>query len=1516
MLRRKNRQLKFKPQLIDNYGWFYNFRKKIEWMSVKKKMFYITNLLIILAISSFLLINNNILAKEYQPPVIELDGEVQVTPGVDSVGFVFETTAMATCRVSITDSSVSSQTDSHKVHHTFNFDNLDGNNSTELVQTYHYNIWCGVDVPDDNLLDNGSFETLSNEPTGDVEISDVVINPSTNTVTFDWQTNKSATSWVYIFNNDDAMWELVDESSNSYVKVHDILGSSYGGGSHHFEPNTTYHYYIMSSTDVNTHCAIGSKSEVCSATAESTFTTDYNLEITDGVTVEVGANQAVFRWHTNKPANSWVWITGLNGQGDNIMVTSHQVKITGLDTNATYHYYVSSGSSVGETCGDGTSSVNSASCAATSDATFTTVLGAGVDANVILRANRDRVCNEWMYCNAAVQVTNNKKNPPTSEDVCFGVGLCDQMDKGGKCAHIVDNNQSKAELTFKATKEDNEVNKIKNLSGYSKVGLDWGKRCSVTGLDCTNDANVCIGGDKDECVEAKISGYYPYYAMQELGLPVDIPNSNFDNKSIWPWRAERFPATEASVSDDSINGFDNHVLKIVPNQKWGGVETYNLAPVVDLNGLYIISFKARTDKNKAVEYAYDNNLSSGQRIVMQMILEKTDGTVAYYDFNYYNKKTNQQTWYVDLTQDPQEYVMFLDLSKLTDIKSTSPVGLVIADYQYTKCGNNSNNSNYQLCIDNLDYSDAYYVDDINMKTVLKITDKQNYIVRSCRMYPDKNATACNYYNQQDNKDMRGWQGYCIESDPATIGKARQMCLQWWPVDVISGESNIFSQNNMAGYHGVAPLYYCVQSEANYPYYKKNISNGYQKRITNNASEYCDIHTINLPYDVYKDEIIELKIEGIRFDNAGTEFENSGEEKCIGVAKSFNSYLNPSTGQKSSGGEGTLIFNDINKDYWDREFTDEFPRDNMSTPHAGYNKYASVECFGGKGDDMNFATARLIFDANNEKLTSIEVKYCDGEGGNDNDAGAYKYSDVNVTFKGERCNVIAQVVTPEGKNKAWTARIQKDGWLENNELGYSYSQDYIPYGAAVTAGLDNDPTKWTEPLYVMPANSATGAKQPYQIRAGSPYSISYPNGSPGPTCDINSGTNAGKTCLTNEDCMELIEAGVCKYDSSQDRYYCEQGRDGECDGTDADCDKWAYPDAKCVSPNYLSDNLVIGKTQCVAGSTNLGKECNNANDCGGGSTGYCAGIKLADKTIMALPGTINDGLDRLSNLFAEIYGVWQWNTTQKKYVPLEIGNYPGDRSHALGGVSPKITSIRINDSEDKTFEVVGQGTAVLKFDTWVNLNQLPLVSYSIDWDDGTSISESGLRMGNDANPHTLVHYYKYAGLACGDNYHPSSDGDYCEFHPVVIIKDNWGFTKVRTFEAGIKVYQTGTVLSDGKLDVEPNSLNFYSNNLPQTQGFKVSNINPVGNDLYWKIQSTDGIFATDPAIATLGYPYKVGYTGVLVKDSSEQIPVVIDNVGNLTSGTHTGVVTIISYDKDDASQTPIDTRTVTVYLEIP
>ncbi|MFA6272391.1 MAG: PA14 domain-containing protein [Patescibacteria group bacterium] len=137
------------------------------------------------------------------------------------------------------------------------------------------------------------------------------------------------------------------------------------------------------------------------------------------------------------------------------------------------------------------------------------------DSNTVLKVKRDRVCDEWLYCKTSFEVDDNTDldgDGKTKEDVCFEIGLCDELGSNGSCISTIDPGPTNVTGDTAAYPLD----EFQNLSGYVSAGLQYGCRDDHS-VDCTvaTEATTCAGlGDKCDIIE----GYYPYSEMYEVGL--------------------------------------------------------------------------------------------------------------------------------------------------------------------------------------------------------------------------------------------------------------------------------------------------------------------------------------------------------------------------------------------------------------------------------------------------------------------------------------------------------------------------------------------------------------------------------------------------------------------------------------------------------------------------------------------------------------------------------------------------------------------------------------------------------------------------------------------------------------------------------------------------------------------------------------------------------------------------------------------------------------------------------------
>ncbi len=852
----------------------------------------------------------------------------------------------------------------------------------------------------------------------------------------------------------------------------------------------------------------------------------------------------------------------------------------------------------------------------------------------------------------------NTKN--LKENLCFDLGICDEKDKFGNCVASGDllNLVSGSEQTYK---HPLAVNSIENLSGLAKVGLDWG------------DNKI-------------INGYYNYANMKTTGLDLYIPNADFESGSVWPWQAD----SNNNAILEIQNKADSQVLVVKPqvgvsSSSWADAEI-SLGTITQAKGyVYAISMGLWTSGQARDVY------------VKLKIGDRQFSTVQKVRINSY----------------PQTIVLISNQygSEFQDPTSGSITGegtLAVSVFK-------DKDKEYA-------YSDQFYVDNVSMKAVLQVSSYK-IVARSCRLYPSGDAVACDY-NDSSGKQLRGWKGFCVEEDPQTSEQetSQKMCLNWWPVDILPGETDIFGKNQSAGYLDREPLYYCVEAAGNYPYVRK--TRGGRADLNENTGA--------MLYKGIKD------CESDHGQNCGFEY-NSGlvttivnEEKFLNLNDIERIVLKPiceESGEdkhcfsKKTNAEATIVL-DRETNWWGY----------MCNSGCGNNTWEDIKyIISMAGQTKCENTGADIFGViatfdENKNFVGLQAGLCNKK--TNGDYGFVRY-DVYFYLR-EPCNVLAEVVTPDGENAAWANRVKEGGWgiNQSNILGYGYKSDYEPYGAAVVGGDVTDPGTWFNPLYIMPVETEIGFDSPYQVRAGSPYGV---DGEIQKYC--LAGIKKDNPCTTDIECNYL--------DSSMQIQW------GTC--------------------GITNKSLMIGKAQCVSGEAEkLGTICNSSLDCGysydNSGSGICMGVNLGEQAINNLGGGFVKGQEILQNLFAKSYRIWRWAVDG--YVESKANTDYGwditDKAIYLAK-KPTLASIEVNGKDARANIIITNLQKVkLTFRAAVDLDHLPLVAYRIDWGDGTPISQvNNLKIDPNNKDITLFHSY-------------SCQEDSCTYIPKIQIQDNWGW----------------------------------------------------------------------------------------------------------------------------------------------
>ena len=235
-----------------------------------------------------------------------------------------------------------------------------------------------------------------------------------------------------------------------------------------------------------------------------------------------------------------------------------------------------------------------------------------------------------------------------------------------------------------------------------------------------------------------------------------------------------------------------------------------------------------------------------------------------------------------------------------------------------------------------------------------------------------------------------------------------------------------------------------------------------------------------------------------------------------------------------------------------------------------------------------------------------------------------------------------------------------------------------------------------------------------------------------------------------------------------------------------------------------ETVVVAEHSVCEGGANHGRVC-VAHDCGGGS---CETLFVEDLSAgsgsslyWGPPGSNGEGA-------GENYG---------KCPDSGRPEYDSDPSADYCAIAPVIRDIKV-DGESATSTLKNAELVNLTFNSDVDDQQLPLVSYTVDWGDGEKTSVSGAGMldkPNEDNFHSLYYLYsywdllakrnelandptktEYRGIYCADgggaialtgesegdavrsslflDYASVPSGRYCAVRPKVKIRDNWGW----------------------------------------------------------------------------------------------------------------------------------------------
>lgn len=1022
------------------------------------------------------------------------------------------------------------------------------------------------------------------------------------------------------------------------------------------------------------------------------------------------------------------------------------------------------------------------------------------DANIILKVRPDRVCDKWMTCKTSLPITDTQGK---TENQCFDLTICNSLSPNGQCNGVLEGGQcSNDPLRFCQTDADcngggrcltadnggpvsvtystpGDVGQIANLTGYSRAGLDWG-----------ND---------------RIEGNYPYSLAQQIGTRVKIENSDFEDITfVGSCKNKR---SQACNADEECKNGSNDACQFqadstVPLQQvWEGVtptgSTGTASVVSETEG-------ATNSRNVYMKVTPTDRSDSGARMINEAR---------------FTTQTNQQ--YVlavrlrsAQSDQPIKITLSNDSNVVNVLDDENPDGVVKLStswktYRLGPVDGPGGRTRLNILTAVTGDPAAYYVDDLALLPALKVNDA-TLITQNCRIFPGDDSPKCDYVDG-NGVTQTGFKGFCLERDPLNSA----VCISWWPVDILAGE-NIFAQDTNTGYQGRRPLYACAEA------IQENVPTTAVQGFGSSPDDGVFITGDNAPDATYRDcsafdnhscaatathniSLMNIQLQDIQFVRLNFNPDESNDwnatfnydyldDGAIGLSGGdfyyIDVYPNPGTDPDFNSspyfGTGKLIEQDdggTDKGQWPRSWKVWVEEGSFKASGGGKKNGVGVRIW----SDGILPTS---------KLTAISVAAFD-------DSSDDFSPDWNVwIMKRPYCKKLAQLAG--GQDSAWVDRTGPTSTYVVPDLNLRNESDLEPFGMVANPGtplVSNWPKLFTEGRNLdFPAPT-------YQVRGGIAYACapalsgsgyrdtSVPIQSLPGLCGVKrcayagrvvDGNSTAKPCFDNSDCKVGTELGVCvgsgqclKYDEARHEFDIATSSKIGC-ATDAAC---TAAGEKCVGGNAsYKGNQTFGPTNPPIDTTDPAPTYAQY---------------------------------RLQRLFAQAFSIWEWNSTTNHYDdvtgarvdvqrwlpptnlcrvcsgtnaatngkactsnascgsgstcisgdrhPRVNANPTGDSTADYCAIQPQVINVKANDRDEVT---IGDGSLLLlKFNTKVDREQVPITRITIDWGDGSpNTIDSGLRIapkeGTDV-PHLYAHTFDCRSVRC-------------EYFPKVQIEDNWGW----------------------------------------------------------------------------------------------------------------------------------------------
>ncbi len=737
-------------------------------------------------------------------------------------------------------------------------------------------------------------------------------------------------------------------------------------------------------------------------------------------------------------------------------------------------------------------------------------------ANIILQVQKDRACDEWLYCKTRIESYDTEGN---RDDKCFDIGICDGLNDSGECNSfpVLPNTEIVGQQISGATGYTNPytVEDLRLMSGYTKAGMSWSGFASGNGTtpgylpynlmtQVGNEANILYNPSFEETITTNqpLQSPFPYW---------DTAGSNCNTNS----------TCRVMPDSQSISGIRAAKISINPNNASAGNSNVFLNQPLSLSpSEYILSGLIRW------ENITTGNNSAGANI---RILQGSN-TLAEFGPRQDYSTGGWQSFSI-------------------------------------KFSNTANNVTIRAELLNI-REGSVFVDGLTILPALQVMNAPETLVsQRCRLYPESSSPECNYV--KGTKSYVGWPGFCAEVDP----RNPSYCVNWWPIDIIKGSVAQINERPLV-FGEKVPLYFCEVSSGNessnpnwgfyahndyklnavrgafvpfYPSYVgqrpfifennscanwSGIQNGVQFTIggcsRGDGTRYMFGDINNTPENKY----FEYDIEKIILRKTSTRGEYPDRVTLTNAHRLTKAQVAATIDTAMANGMADNEFAWV-ADCGYRDSQEDKPVPNSCSGSDDYLKFGVI--FTNQGQPR----AYFIF--------------MDDYSGSGSDAAGYAVD----YYLRESCTVLAKVgqVEPNGDINTypyWT-RVDQFSGYNVTPLDYNYIKDSVPFGSVYQSGLsryfqdgsnqlqnENSPSTWdsrptepgNQPIYVEAENTLTindGSLNPGpNIRAGTPYAC-YNGSCVGSVCV--GGSREGTLCIDDETAKSCymgdgLNTGIC------------------------------------------------------------------------------------------------------------------------------------------------------------------------------------------------------------------------------------------------------------------------------------------------------------------------------------------------------------------------------------------------------